>query len=220
MNKELLAVRSKGGFMFGLFKKNNTSEMFKDGDWKVLQGDRDGNSIIGRSILILFGLIACLAAGAQESEFEFPAGTQITFLTQDATPGAWDHSGCCGYALEPLEEFVRDHHSGSFVQYDLGRLIRQGVPPYYVFNKRYCDPIGEVLGANLFVMTQVKLLNMGAPIDRWKFDVRAKAYSSISGRERPILEADSVSIEETQARVNQELNSLLQTLREVAETDG
>ena len=115
----------------------------------------------------------------------------------------------------PLEEFVRKHHGSSFVPYDLGRLIRQDVPPYYIFNKRYCEPIGQVLGANLFVMTQAKLLNTGAPSKRWKFDIRAKAYSSVTGRVLPIFTADGVSIEAAHAKVKQELESILRTLKMV-----
>ncbi len=35
--------------MFGLFKnRNNTSELFKDGDWKLVQGEYAGNPIIVR----------------------------------------------------------------------------------------------------------------------------------------------------------------------------
>ena len=115
---------------------------------------------------------------------------------------------------------MRKHNSASFVPYDLGRLIEQNVPPYYIFNRRYCEPIGQVLGANLFVMTQAKLLNIGEPDDRWRFNVRAKAYSSTTGREVHLFSADDVSIEESQAKVGQELERLLRTLRMVSEADG
>ena len=171
-------------------------------------------------IPILLALAGSVEAGPPESGLGFPAGTQITFLTQDATPGGWDHSGCCEYVLKPLEDFVRLQHSSEFVPHDLGRLIKQDVPPYYIFNKRYCEPIGRVLGANLFVMTQATLLNMSAPMDRWKFNIRAKAYSSVTGRELPIFAIDDVSIGEAQATVEQELKSILRDLRMVAEIDG
>ncbi len=171
---------------------------------------------LGITLILIAAIFSCNVHGF---EFDLPEGTRITFLTQDA-PGGWDHAGYMGYVLEPVEAFVRECCSSSFVPYDLGTLIKADVAPYYIFSKSYCEPIGKILSANLFVMTQVDLLSSTASTNPWKFNIRAKAYSSVSGRELPIFEAKEVTKEEALQKVRQELQTTLDHLRRVVEVDG
>lgn len=71
-----------------------------------------------------------------------------------------------------------------------------------------------------FIMTQVELIVSTVTSEPWRFNIRAKAYSSATGRELPIFEADNVTFEEGQDKVKQELEPILDSIRKVVELNG
>jgi hypothetical protein len=171
--------------------------------------------VLGATLVVLAPYLTAEGVSGVSSE------VRLMFLAQDATPGGWDHSGCCGYVLEPLQDLFKRRYPSNFVENDVGKLIRNDVPPYYIYNKRYCLPIGQLLGANTFVMTQVRLLNLGMPLEEWRFDVEAKVYSSLTKTESVFFSASDLTFPAAVAKVETEKDEILKELvRVLRRPDG
>jgi hypothetical protein len=116
---------------------------------------------------------------------------KIVFLPQDVS-GGYDHRGGTPDLLGGLEKFVAHRVPRNYVKADLRKLLRAGVKPYYIYSGRYCEPIGRVLGANVFVMARLTVVSQAPrPADE-VYDVEAKAFSSETGREVELVRAQSV----------------------------
>ena len=87
---------------------------------------------------------------------------------------------------------------------------------------RCCRPIGELLGANVFVMTQVWLRTLSpVPPEKWRFDVRAKVYSSLYDTETVFYSVKDVTFPEAVEQIDKQKAEILQKLLElIRPTDG
>ena len=116
---------------------------------------------------------------------------KIVFLPQDVS-GGYDHRGGAPDLLGRLEKFVASSVPRNYVKADLQKLLKAGVEPYYIYAARYCEPIGRVLGANVFVMARLTVVRQAPhPADEL-YDMEAKAFSSETGREVELIHARSV----------------------------
>jgi len=120
---------------------------------------------------------------------------QVVFLSQDVADG-YDHSGCTPDLLSVLKKYFKKQYPEKHVEYNVKKLMDKGVGPYYIFNKKYCQKIGEVLGANIFVMSRLVLVGHDekGECEGDLFDVQVKVYSKINEKERIILKQSKVPV--------------------------
>lgn len=120
---------------------------------------------------------------------------KVVFLTQDVADG-YDHAGCTPDLLRILKDSFNKIHPEMYVNYDLKRLMKNGVGPYYIFNKKYCDKIGKILGANIFVMSRLVLVGHDekGECEGDLYDVQVKVYSKINEKETMILKLSKVPV--------------------------
>ncbi len=85
------------------------------------------------------------------------ANEKVVFLSQDVS-NYYSKRGCTPNLLNPLKIKFKNLYSDNFIHYDLTKLRKNDIKPYYIFNKKYCKGIGDVLYANTFIMTQLKLV--------------------------------------------------------------
>lgn len=172
--------------------------------------------LVSPPMSMLIGLLVILLAGSSMAPGTAREGTRVVFLTQDVAEG-FDHAGATPDLLEPLKTFVRKEYPNSIVPLDLHRLLDAGIKPYYIYNKRYCAPIGRELGANLFVMSRLVMTGPTAQRGDFLYTVEAKAYSSSTGRESVFLSAERVAGANLQGLVIGREQELWQAILAVAQ---
>ncbi len=120
---------------------------------------------------------------------------KVVFVAQDVAD-AYDHMGCILHLLGVLKKYFKKQYPEKYVEYNVKKLMDKGVGPYYIFNKKYCQKIGEVLGANIFVMSRLVLVGHDekGECEGDLFDVQVKVYSKIYEKERIILKQSKVPV--------------------------
>ena len=139
-----------------------------------------------KKIVILIFLFTCWAHAAVAGSIP-----KIVFLPEDVS-GGYDHRGGTPQLLEKLEEYVASHAPQNHVMMDIHKLLKKDIRPYYIYNKKYCKPIGTVLGANVFVMARLVLVKQAVRYGEDQYDIQAKAFSSETGREIELLRSKNV----------------------------
>lgn len=124
-----------------------------------------------------------------------------------------DHKGCIDLPLEFLEDYIKLNHPSEFVELDYKKLRKNNVESLYIYNKKYCKPIGKVLDANLFVMTNIKMVSMNSSYCAdITYNIEMKAYSMFSNKEIILLNLNDVTIEAFQKEVELKLESYFQKI--------
>lgn len=141
---------------------------------------------------------------------------RIVFLPEDF-PGGHDHRGGSAALLVHLERYVARHAPASHVRFDLRRVLRAGVEPFYVYAKRHCRPIGDVLGANVFVMARLTVVEPSSFPAEERYDVEAKAYASETDREVRLLRARRVRAKDLRTLIEGKEEELLARILSAAE---
>lgn len=120
---------------------------------------------------------------------------KVVFLTQDVADG-YDHMGCTPDLLKILKTSFNKQHPNMFVNYDVKKIMKNGIGPYYIFNKKYCDKIGKILDANIFVMSRLVLVgqNEKGECDGDLYDIQVKVYSKINEKEKLIVKLNKVPV--------------------------
>ena len=138
------------------------------------------------TIVLIFFTFSLLSQDTDSSK------VKVTFLTQDVADG-YDHRGGTPILLKSVEKYFKEKYKENYIKYDLTKLMKNDVKPYYIFNKKYCTPIEKVLGANTFVMTRLEIIK---PAEKYIFEdiykVYVKVYSSLSGKSEIIYKNDNV----------------------------
>jgi|GEM_PF-5492998 len=120
---------------------------------------------------------------------------KVVFVAQDVAD-AYDHAGCTPDLLRILKISFKRKHPDMFVNYDVKKLMNNDIGPYYIFNKKYCDKIGKILGANIFVMSRLVLVGHDekGKCEGDLYDVQVKVYSRINEKETMILKLSKVPV--------------------------
>ncbi len=143
-------------------------------------------SIFLISILILWGSLLAKVGGND---------AKVVFLTQDVAEG-YDHRGCTPPLLKKLIENFENQHSEKYIYYDVTKLMENDIGPYYIFNKKYCKKIGELLDANIFVMSRLVLVGHDK-LGECKgdlFDIHVKVYSNQNDKELTLYKESKVPV--------------------------
>ncbi len=117
---------------------------------------------------------------------------KIVFLSQDVAEG-YDHRGGTPLLLAKVEQYFKENYPDNYLKYDLTKLMKNDVKPYYIFNRKYCSPIETVLGANTFIMSrlEIKYADDNLPT-KDIYDIFIKVYSSLSGKSKIIFQQKNV----------------------------
>jgi hypothetical protein len=166
-------------------------------------------------------LTVLIGIGLYASESLGDDATRLTYLTPGVSDH-YDHRGCTPNPTKVLAEFTAAAHPEFFVDYDIQKLLAAGVEPYYIYDRRYCAPVGRVLQANLFVMTRLNLVGVGPKgecVDDL-YDVELKVFSSETQRERVVYRASRVSTQDLPRLFKGNEKGLLAEILAVAQQEG
>ena len=140
---------------------------------------------------------------------------RAVFLTQDVTEG-YDHRGCTPVLLKKLINNFKKLHPDKYVAYNTSKLMKNDVGPYYIFNKKYCKKIGELLGANIFVISRLVLVGHDefGECKGDLFDIHVKVYSILNDKEITIFKENKVPVYKfDDLSINKENDSLWNKLQ-------
>ncbi|MCI0604374.1 hypothetical protein L0156_15360 [bacterium] len=109
---------------------------------------------------------------------------KVVFLPP-AWPVAHQKAGCPIAGFQGLEKFAKEQLGDAYVSFDLLRLHNAGIGTYYIYDRKHCKLIGSVLGANTFVMIQVRPGSQGDRFcDTELYNFEGKVYSAIADEKK------------------------------------
>ena len=118
---------------------------------------------------------------------------KIVFLTEDVANG-YVHRGCTPELMDNLITIFKKEYPDKYVKYDLQKLLNNKIKPYNIFNKKYCKKIGEILNANVFVMSRLVLVGHDEKGECTGdlYNIQIKVYSKILENETTVFSHDSI----------------------------
>jgi hypothetical protein len=120
-----------------------------------------------------------------------------------------DHKGCIDLPIQFLEQFIEQYHPLEYVRLDKKKLREENIEFFYIYNKKYCKPIGRVLKANLYLMTNIKMVkqNSNNCLDI-TYDIEMKVYSDVTQKEKILVRYKDVTIDAFQENIKPQMENL------------